>query len=401
MRKNFLYDTPDLPMEAFQCVSRHMGGMPKLYDSGGGSAPMTDPLVGLSMMKNATTAEEALNFYKGVYQDQLPRIREFADLQKQVTQSQLSGMKMQQDIAGDLYGRYRAKYVPVEDQLIEDAQTYDSADKVEARVGRGLSDLRQQEAIGQQMMNRNIGRYGVTVNPTALALINSRLAGSNAAAAAGLSNNIRTQSELTGMQLRSGIAGMGRGAPGAAVQATQGAAASGNAALGSGASTMDQYRLNAGLMGQGFGMGMQGYSNAANIGMQDFRNRQAAYQYADQSDGNALGMIGGIAGMAAGVYTANPALFAAGAGMTAKSAADGGPMELEKSAGPGVVRGRGDGISDEVVAEGENGEPIRISNGEYIIPADVVAQKGKEFFDKLIDRYHTPAAVQRAMKGRS
>ena len=47
----------------------------------------------------------------------------------------------------------------------------------------------------------------------------------------------------------------------------------------------------------------------------------------------------------------------------------------------------GSGIDDQV--------PAKVSVGEYVIPADVVHAKGKEFFDKLVQRYHTPAHVQR------
>ena len=49
--------------------------------------------------------------------------------------------------------------------------------------------------------------------------------------------------------------------------------------------------------------------------------------------------------------------------------------------------GDGSGIDDQV--------KIAASRDEYIIPADVVRQKGVEFFDKLVDRYHTPADQQR------
>jgi hypothetical protein len=47
----------------------------------------------------------------------------------------------------------------------------------------------------------------------------------------------------------------------------------------------------------------------------------------------------------------------------------------------------GSGIDDQV--------PIQASVGEYIIPKDVVEIKGREFFDRLIEKYHTPAEEQR------
>ncbi len=49
----------------------------------------------------------------------------------------------------------------------------------------------------------------------------------------------------------------------------------------------------------------------------------------------------------------------------------------------GEVRGPGTGTSDSIIA--------RVSDGEYIIPADVVQKKGVDFFDELVDAYHTPS----------
>lgn len=64
------------------------------------------------------------------------------------------------------------------------------------------------------------------------------------------------------------------------------------------------------------------------------------------------------------------------------------------SPGPGMIQhgaSDGSGIDDQVHA--------RVSVGEYIIPADVVHAKGKEFFDQLLKRYHVPAQQQRQQMG--
>jgi hypothetical protein len=45
----------------------------------------------------------------------------------------------------------------------------------------------------------------------------------------------------------------------------------------------------------------------------------------------------------------------------------------------GKVVGPGTGTSDSV--------PIRVSTGEYVIPANVVRMKGKEFFDSMLEKY--------------
>jgi len=62
------------------------------------------------------------------------------------------------------------------------------------------------------------------------------------------------------------------------------------------------------------------------------------------------------------------------------SMADGGYVEMgDHAAKGGPVRGPGTGTSDSV--------PIRVSTGEYVIPAKVVKAKGKEFFDNLLKKY--------------
>lgn len=51
-----------------------------------------------------------------------------------------------------------------------------------------------------------------------------------------------------------------------------------------------------------------------------------------------------------------------------------------------------------------DGKPgARLSNGEYVIPADVVQKKGQEFFDRLLNKYHegpTPASKGLTRRGK-
>jgi hypothetical protein len=72
--------------------------------------------------------------------------------------------------------------------------------------------------------------------------------------------------------------------------------------------------------------------------------------------------------------------------------ADGGqPPQAIPVEGPGPVAtgiGDGSGVDDAV--------PAQLSDGEFVIPADVVRMKGEEFFNKLLEKYHVPAEQQRA-----
>jgi len=60
--------------------------------------------------------------------------------------------------------------------------------------------------------------------------------------------------------------------------------------------------------------------------------------------------------------------------------AGGGMVQVGSNAkNGGAVHGPGTGTSDSI--------PIRVSHGEYVIPAHVVQMKGKEFFDSLLQKY--------------
>jgi hypothetical protein len=61
--------------------------------------------------------------------------------------------------------------------------------------------------------------------------------------------------------------------------------------------------------------------------------------------------------------------------------------EMEMRRG-GLIRGRGTGTSDSIPGRNTStGGNVKVSNGEYIIPAKVVRIKGREFFDNLLRKY--------------
>jgi hypothetical protein len=65
----------------------------------------------------------------------------------------------------------------------------------------------------------------------------------------------------------------------------------------------------------------------------------------------------------------------------------------------GKIQGPGTGTSDSIPAVTNNGAPLRVANGEYVIPADVVQKFGTQAFDKLVAQHHIPADMQRAITG--
>jgi hypothetical protein len=66
------------------------------------------------------------------------------------------------------------------------------------------------------------------------------------------------------------------------------------------------------------------------------------------------------------------------------------PPAYASYANGGLIAGPGSGTSDSIAAQA-NGQPLAVSNGEYHIPAAVVAALGRDFFDKLVAQFHQPS----------
>lgn len=89
-------------------------------------------------------------------------------------------------------------------------------------------------------------------------------------------------------------------------------------------------------------------------------------------------------------------------GKPAKKMANGGTVRGTKNRDGkgGKISGPGTGTSDSVTAVNrDTGDPILLSSGEYILPADTVRKVGKGALDKLVDETHKPvrtSAIRRS-----
>lgn len=64
---------------------------------------------------------------------------------------------------------------------------------------------------------------------------------------------------------------------------------------------------------------------------------------------------------------------------------------LASFANGGEIRGKGTGTSDSIPAKvSGSGRPIKVSNGEYILPKDIVDMLGVDALDQLVATFHTP-----------
>jgi len=268
--------------------------------------------------------------------------------------------------------RYEEIFQPIEDDLVEEFKNFDTEERKNREAGRAMSDVaRAQDAQREQALQRLEG-YGIDPSQTRSAALDANLRAGEAAAMAGAGNQARTNVENTGRALRAEAINIGKGLPsqvaasyGQALQAGQQGIGGANATYGAGADAMGNPTS---WMGQSTGA----YGQAANTMNMGYGNQMQQYGAEQQASGDFWGGMGSIAGMAMG--------GGFGTALGAKMfAADGGAIE-----GPGGPR-------DDAI-------PIQASDGEYVIPEDVMRRKGTEFFDKLVEKTQQDVA-ERAQGG--
>ena len=335
----------------------------------------------------------------------------------QNVQSQLNPLIGQQAGAGGAAtDQFQNTTIPGLNTQLQTAQNYGSPEGMAQAQSAAAAQTGQAYNAARLNNQRQLGSYGVdpsTMKSGALNL-NANLAQAGAVGNAGY--NAGQQRQLTGMGLTSQALGQNLQAAGMGQGYTGQANATGSNIVGLGNQTTATGSSALSAPSQMLQTGLGGYGQSANIQNQQFQNQLGQYQ-AQQQQGNALaGGLGQIAGMGAMGWLSNPMnSLADGGAIPGRKRMDYGnpPVEASQgvppqvgipgpwmaangggSPGPGMVQNGpsdGTGIDDQV--------PAKVSVGEFIVPADVVHAKGKEFFDKLLERYHTPAQQQRQQMG--
>jgi hypothetical protein len=338
---------------------------------GKSGAPDADPNIGIALLKQSETGDKLLDFVMKSYEDNKPLVEEATanSREDRVRQNRLADQA--ETRGNEAYDFYQTKGRPVIEQSLKDAQEWDSAGNISKARAESMADVGSQfdQSIADQ--NVNLARMGINPSAGKFAALNNQMNVQKSLAMAGASNGAANQLKMQGAQLRangSNIAnGLSSGAVNLAGQGSgMGGAANGMAGQPLGFSQANQNQASSGMQSASniYASNAQGYQNLSN------------YNLNANAQNNANSPWGGIGQIAGGI---------AGAGGFNSFFADGGKVD-----GPGT------GTSDSVPATNvSNGQPIRLSNGEFIVSADVVKAKGEEFFNKLQERYHQPSGNMR------
>lgn len=286
-------------------------------------------------------------------------------------------------------------------------------DRTEEMQRKALADYRGQREREQQAAGRLQARYGI--NPIAMGQRLNQQSATDALNITALQNqaaNIERDRRMRAQAVAMDIGAKERAANIAGYNQLN--------AMGTGLYNMATAPLTARQNIGQFALG--GYGNIANMYNQvaaggEAMQQVAQNQYAQQSaNRNALiSTVGQAAGMYAGMKAADGGrvnrsvsnqsvpysmdtspsgnYFAPG-NSSFQYLKDGGKATKESKmfgikphSRPGKVKGPGNGIDDKI--------PAMLSNGEYVIPADVVQKYGVAFFDSMVQNNHVPAAIQR------
>lgn len=212
--------------------------------------------------------------------DILPELKSMAGQVRGIADKQIG-------MADDIYGRAQ-KFVPVESQMIADAQNGVTAD-VEGVTGQASADMAQQFKTAGDDRRRMLMAYGINPNSGRFAASEGQLAGEQALQTAGAVTRARRDeirsAEDRNFSRRATVAGMGIGLTGQASSVASGA----NAGLGSAMNAYGGVIDSAGKPMQAYGTAMQG-AGAALSGASNLFNSQSqlAIMQAQNERENAL-----------------------------------------------------------------------------------------------------------------
>jgi len=270
---------------------------------GGGSAPSADPNIGLAQQKMAQISDEYLQQWKT---EVWPEMKAQAQKQEERADEQFELDKITQQkqtaIADEQYQRYKDVYRPMQDDIVRQANEYDTEANRERMAAEAIGDTKNAFAIKQQDDERKMQSYGI--NPTSGQFSGMRNANSvmEAATAASAATRTREAARQLGWAKKMDAIGLGSGVFGNQATSTGLALNAGNQALMSGQIPMQNANMMGSSMGSAYGGANAGWGQVGQLGVQKYNADVNAYEARVKADttgsagfGNLVGTLGGAA----------------------------------------------------------------------------------------------------------
>jgi hypothetical protein len=258
----------------------------------GGDSPDPDPMVGQAAAMNAEVAKDAWGYYKDLDQKYEPYRQEAIKAALEQSKIQAATAAKQNQQADEAYQFTKNLYRPAEEKLVAAAMGFDTPERREQEAGQAMADVGSQVDLARASTVRELADRGVDASSGNAAVALSRMALGEGAAKAAAGNTARKNVEAVGRAQLADVAALGRGMATQNATATQLGLQAGNSSVGNAQVPLNVGAQQGSQYAQGAGVTMQGYTNAGNIGVQQYN----AQKPADNS--GMWGALGSVAGSA-------------------------------------------------------------------------------------------------------
>lgn len=273
---------------------------------GGGSAPAPDPQIGAAAMKNAALGEQWLKFAQEQFKVGNERQEDMDALTDKVIKQQMSTQDQQSKWALEDRNRYQTVFQPLQDEFVNTAKNYDSAERQAQVASEAKADVMKSADLQGQINQRQMASMGL--NP-ASGRFQGQVRSDNlntALASAGAQNSARQTVRDKALALKADAINIGAGLPSQSAAAASLGLNAGNSATGNSAQANGNWRANVGIMGQGFQGAMQGYANQGNMLNNLYGNQLQAWSAQQQANATSAAgtgqLVGSLVGTGAMLY---------------------------------------------------------------------------------------------------
>lgn len=228
------------------------------------SAPDTSGQQQAALM-SAQLSKEQLDWAKEIYKETAPDRQVAQERANQISDLQMDQMRKASDMTSEQYERYKSRFQPMEDRIVDEANSYDTVDRQNSEAAKAVTDVQSQYTAAQAAQDADLKSMGVNPNDGRYAAMKQQGSTAAALAQAQAANTARQNVQQQGWARRMDAAGLGRGV--VSNQATQAgiAAQAGAGALNASNSGLAAGQSGVGIMQNGYSGAMQGQSVAGNI----------------------------------------------------------------------------------------------------------------------------------------
>lgn len=260
--------------------------------------PESDPGIKAAAIRASKIGNDQFDFMKDEYGANKTRLAGMDQTNQGVVDSQLGMSQDSLNRSTGEWDRYKTTYQPVQDKMVSDAMTIDSAANQEKAAATAGTQVKDSFANAQAQKVRQLASMGINPNSGVSRDSLNTNAMTQAADEAVAMNNARYVVRDKGIAMRSNVAQFGQGVADQSMRLGQQAVNTGTNAVRLNNVGFDNSLKNTGVMTGAFDAATGGNKTGADILNRDYDNKMRGYEADQGAKGGMAGAIGGVVGMA-------------------------------------------------------------------------------------------------------